>query len=91
MLLLEGIFIPSQPFLSYLLFVCHRFSIQSLVYAHPIHPSSSKLSGIVVYLMLIDGGCPNSLLLVNSIPSNSNHLFWNRDLESIEFLETYSH
>ena len=34
------------------------------------------------YLVLDDGGCLNSLIPVDFIPSNSNHLFWDRNLES---------
>ena len=53
--------------------------------------SSSTLYIIVEYLMLVDGGFLNSLLPMNSIPSTSDHLFWNSILESFEYLETYSH
>ena len=52
---------------------------------------SSTLYNVVEYLMFVDGGCLSSLLLVDSIPSTSDHLFWNRSLESFDFLETYSH
>ena len=52
-----------------------------------VRPSSSKSFILVAYLVLVDGGCPNSLLPVDSIPSTSDHLFWNRSLESIECLE----
>ena len=52
--------------------------------------SSSTLYSVTEYLMLVDGGCLDSLLPVDSIPSTSNHLFWNRSLESFECLETYS-
>ena len=36
-------------------------------------------------------GCLNSLLPADSIPSTLYHLLWNRDLDSIECLDTYSH
>ena len=52
---------------------------------------SSTLYSVAEYLMSIDGGYLNSLLLIDSIPSTSDNLFWNRSLESFEFLETYSH
>ena len=52
---------------------------------------SSTLYSVVEYLVLVDGGCLNALLLADSIPSTSDHLFWNRVLESFECLETYSH
>ena len=41
--------------------------------------------------LFLDRGYLNALLLVDSIPSTSNHLLWNRIVESFEFLETYSH
>ena len=91
MLLFEGIFSPSHPFLSYLVFACRPFPIQLLVHAHIVCSSSSKLSSIAEFLVLVYGGCPNALLLVDSIPSNSKNLFWNMDLESIECLKTCSH
>ena len=90
MLLFEGSFSMSRPFLSYLVFACRSFPIQLLVRAHLVRPSSSKLSSVAEYLILVYGGFLNALLPMDSIPSNSNHLFWNRSLESIELLGTCS-
>ena len=73
----------SHPFLSYLEFACQPFPIQLLVRAHLVCLISSILSSIAEYLMLVDEGFPNSLLPTDSIPFNSDHLFWNRSLESI--------
>ena len=82
----------SGKFLSYLSSTCQLFSIHLLlVRAHLICHISSQLSSVVVYLVLVDGGCLNSLLLVDSIPSTLDRLFQNRDLDSIEFLDTFSH
>ena len=53
--------------------------------------SSSTLYIIAEYPVLVDGGFLNALLPANSIPSTSNHLFWNKSLESIECLETCNH
>ena len=53
--------------------------------------SPSTLYTVAEYLMLVDGEFLNALLPADSIPSNSNHLFWDRSLESFECLETYSH
>ena len=91
MLVFKGNFILSRPLFSYLVFACRPFSIQLLVCAHLVHSSSSKLSSVVMYLMLLDGGFLNYLLPSDSIPSNSDHLFWSMALESIEFLETCIH
>ena len=44
--------------------------------------SPSTLYSIVEYLVLVDGGCLNALLPVDSIPSTSDHLLWDRSLES---------
>ena len=44
--------------------------------------SPSTLYNFAKYLMLDDGGCLNSILLVDFIPLNSDHLFWDRNLES---------
>ena len=52
---------------------------------------SSKLYSVAEHLFLVDGGCLNSLLTADSIPSNSDHLSWDRSLDSFECLETYSH
>ena len=62
-----------------------------LVRAHLVHSSSSTLSSVVEYLVLVDGGFPKSLLQTDSIPSTSDHLFWNRSLESIQCLENFNH
>ena len=35
-----------------------------------------------LHLMLVDGGCLNSLLPADFIPSTLDHLFWDRSLES---------
>ena len=83
--------ILSRPFLNYLDFACWSFSVQLLVHAHLVRLSSSTLSSVVEYLVLVDGGFLNALLPVDSSPSTSDHLSWNRDLESIDFLETSSH
>ena len=53
--------------------------------------SPSTLYSFAEYLMLDDGGCLNALLSVDFIPSNSDHLFWDLNLESFECLETCSH
>ena len=53
--------------------------------------SPSTLYSVTEYLMFVDGGFLNALLLADSIPSNLDHLFWDRSLESFECLETYSH
>ena len=53
--------------------------------------SPSTLDKFAEYLMLDDGGCLNALLPTDSIPSTSDHLFWDRSLESFECLKTYSH
>ena len=44
--------------------------------------SPSTLYSFPEYLMLDDGGCLNSLLWTDLIPSTSDHLFWDRNLES---------
>ena len=44
--------------------------------------SSSTLYSFVEYLMLDDGGRLNALLPVDFIPSTSNHLLWDWNLES---------
>ena len=44
--------------------------------------SPSTLYNFTKYLMLDDGGCLNSLLPADFIPSTSDHLFWDRNLES---------
>ena len=62
MLLFEGSFSLSRPLLSYLVFACRSFPIQLLVHAHIAHLISSKLSSVFEYLVLVDGGCFNSLL-----------------------------
>ena len=49
---------------------CTLWSILSTSYSFP------------QYLMLDDGGCINSLLPVDFIPSTSDHLFWDWSLES---------
>ena len=46
-------------------------------------PISSTLYTIAEYIVLVDGECLNALLPMDSILSTSNHLFWNRILESI--------
>ena len=82
----------SRSFLSYLVSIGQPFLIYLLlVRANLAHASSSKLSSVVVYLVLVDGGCLNALLTADSIPSNSYNLLWNRDLDSIGCLETCSH
>ena len=43
---------------------------------------SSTLYSFAEYLVLDDGGCLNALLLADFIPSNSDHLLWDRNLES---------
>ena len=48
--------------------------------------SPSTLYSFLEYLVLDDGGCLNALLPTDSIPSTSDHLFWDRSLESFEFL-----
>ena len=55
------------------------------------YSSPSTLYSVAEYLMLVDGGCLNALLPVDSIPSTSDHLFCDRSLESFEFLKAYSH
>ena len=57
--------------------------IQLLVHAHLVHLSSSTLSGVNEYLVLVDGGYLNALLPADSITSNSYLLLWNRSVESI--------
>ena len=91
MLLIEGRFILSRPFLSYIVFACTPLPIQLLVRAHLVHPSYSKSSSVSKYLVLVYERCINSLLLADSIPSNSDHLFWNKSMEFIKCLETWSH
>ena len=91
MLLIEGRFILSWPFLSYIVFACTPLPIQLLVRAHLVHPSYSKSSSVSKYLVLVYERCINSLLLADSIPSNSDHLFWNKSMEFIKCLETWSH
>ena len=44
--------------------------------------SPSTLYNFVEYLMFDDGGCLNSLLPVDFIPSTLDHLFWDWNLES---------
>ena len=83
MLLFEGSRSLIQPFLSYLVLACRPFPIQLLFDAHLSHLISSKLSSVAEYLVLVDGGFLNALIPVDSIPSTSDHLFWNRSLESI--------
>ena len=75
-------FILSRSFLSYLVFACWPFPIQQLVHAHLVRLIYSKLSSIVEYLVLIDGGFLNALLPADFIPSNLDHLFWDWNLES---------
>ena len=53
--------------------------------------SSSTLYNVDEYLMLVDGGCLNALLPADSIPSTSDHLLWNRSVESFECLKSWSH
>ena len=53
--------------------------------------SSSTLYNVVEYLMLVDEGFLNAFLPVDCIPSTSDHLFWDRILESFECLKAYSH
>ena len=53
--------------------------------------SSSTLYSVVEYLVLVDGGFLNALLLADSIPSTSDYLLWNRSLESFDYLDTYSY
>ena len=89
--LVQRNFSLSRPLFSYLDFACGQFLVQLLVRAHLVHFSSSTLSSITEYLMLVDGGFPMALLPADSIPSTSDHLFWNRHLEPIECLETYNH
>ena len=74
-LLFKGSLSLSRPFLSYLDFACHPFSVQLLVHAHLVCSSSPTLSSICEYLVLVDGGCLNALLPIDSIPSNLDHLF----------------
>ena len=83
MLLFEVSWSLICPFLSGLDFACLPFLIHLLVRAHLVHLSSYKLSSVVEYLMLVDGGWLNALLPADSFPSTSYHLFWNRSLESI--------
>ena len=40
------------------------------------------LYSVAEYLVLIDAGCLNALLLADSIPSTSDHWFWDWNLES---------
>ena len=44
--------------------------------------SPSTLYNFAEYLMLDDGGCLNALLLVDFVPSTSDHLLWDWNLES---------
>ena len=44
--------------------------------------SPSTLYRVSKYLVLFVGGCLNDLLPADSIPSTSDHLFWDRSLES---------
>ena len=44
--------------------------------------SPSTSYSFTEYLMLDDGECLNSLLPVDFIPSNSNHLFWDKSIDS---------
>jgi hypothetical protein len=44
-----------------------------------------------LYLILNDERCLNALLSEGLLPSTSTHLFWKRDLESYEYLESCSH
>ena len=44
--------------------------------------SPSKLYSLPEYLVLDDEGCINALLRVDFIPSTSDHLFWDRNIES---------
>jgi len=91
MLLLKERFILSRPFLSYIVFACMPLPLQLLVRAHLVHRNYSKSSSVSKYLVLVYERCINSLLLADSIPSNSDHLFWNKSMEFIECLETWSH
>ena len=45
-------------------------------------PSPSTLYSLDEYLVLDNEGCINALLSTHFIPSNSNHLLWDRNLES---------
>ena len=90
MLLFKGIFILSRTLINYCFFACRPFSIQLLVCAHPVCLSSSKLSSVAEYLVLVYGGCLNSLLPSDFIPLTSDNLFLDRSIESFEFLETYN-
>ena len=81
MLLFEGSWNLSRPFLSYLDFACRPFPIQLLVHA-PYDRVLPHYTIFAEYLMLDDGGCLNSLLPADFIPSTSDHLFWDWNLES---------
>jgi hypothetical protein len=53
-----------------------------------VHPNHET---IVLYLMLTDERCLNSLLSLGLLPSTSAHLLWKQGLESYEYLEACSH
>ena len=81
MLLFEGSWNLSQPFLSYLDFACRPFPVQLLVRApdDQVLPHYTTLLSTSCWMM---GDFLNALLLADFIPSISNHLFWDWNLES---------
>ena len=81
MLLFEGGWNLSRPFLSYLDFACWPFPVQLLVRApyDRVLPHYKTLLSTSCWMM---GECLNSLLPVDFIPSTSDHLFWDWSLES---------
>ena len=81
MLLFKGSWSLSWPFLSYLDFACRPFLVQLLVHApyDRFLPHYTALLSTSCWMM---GGCLNSLLPVNFIPSTLDHLFWDWNLDS---------
>ena len=81
MLLFEGIWSLSRPFLSYLDFACQPFLVQLLVRASydQVLPHYTALLSTSCWMM---GEFLNSLLPVDFIPLTSDHLLWDWNLES---------
>ena len=81
MLLFEGSWNLSQPFLSYLDLACQPFLVQLLIRA-PYDRVLSHYTDLLSTSCWMMGDALTPSLLVDFIPSNSDHLFWDWNLES---------